>query len=251
MACPHVAGIAALYLESEAMTPNQVVSTMQCSAIPGLLDEVEYGYSFSFSYYGTWEDDEPRFLAQVPLESFSVSDEFDPEGCETMAPSISAVPTVSAPPTIQPVPVPTSAPTHSLQPTPQPTPEPLFEIAGSLTVGTEVYGDTTSASDVYGNPSNENFYLFTPLEDGEFTFSTCGSKYDTYLRFFETDGSGEYKPSTTAEIGNGYDDDGSEYCTYDDDGEYAYSGDVSTQYHYGGNECASCCLTVSTRYSSF
>jgi len=225
MACPHVAGIAALYLESEAMTPNQVVSTMQCSAIPGLLDEVEYGY------YGTWEDDEPRFLAQVPLESFSVSDEFDPEGCETMAPSISAVPTVSAPPTIQPVPVPTSAPTHSLQPTPQPTPEPLFEIAGSLTVGTEVYGDTTSASDVYGNPSNENFYVFTPLEDGEFTFSTCGSKYDTYLRFFETDGSGEYKPSTTAEIGNGYDDDGSEYCT--------------------SNECTSCCLTVSTRYSSF
>ena len=82
MACPHVAGIAALYFEDREMTPKQVVSTMQCSAIPDLLNEVEYN---------AWSDVQPRFLAQVPLESFNVSDYFDPQGCHNIS-----VPNVSS-----------------------------------------------------------------------------------------------------------------------------------------------------------
>ena len=76
MACPHIAGIAALYLEDQAlaMTPDQVVSTMQCNAIPDILDVVEGG---------GWYDEEPRFLAQVPPQDFPVNVSSTKKACNS------------------------------------------------------------------------------------------------------------------------------------------------------------------------
>ena len=119
---------------------------------------------------------------------------------------------------------PTTLPTSP----PAPTVSLLELFVGNLTVDQPVTGDTSDASDVYGNPSNEHFYLFSPVMDDYFTFSTCGSKYDTFLRFFESDGSGVYSLDTITEVA-AHDDTGAGDCTY--------------------SECTtSCCLTVVTLF---
>ena len=82
-------------------------------------------------------------------------------------------------------------------------------IVGTLSVNEPVTGDTSTGSNFYGNPSNDNFYFFTPAVDDYYTFSTCGSKYDTALRFIISDGSGNYSPVSY------HDDTGSAMCTYD------------------------------------
>ena len=120
---------------------------------------------------------------------------------------------------------PTNAPT-TLPTSPTVSLRQLF--VDHLTVDHPVTGDTSDASDVYGNPSNEHFYLFSPVMDDYFTFSTCGSKYDTFLRFFESDGSGVYSLDTITEVA-AHDDTGAGDCTY--------------------SECTtSCCLTVVTLF---
>ena len=130
-----------------------------------------------------------------------------------------------------PTPAPTVTPAPTYAPTTLPTSPPvsLRELfVGNLTVDQPVTGDTSDASDVYGNPSNEHFYLFSPVMDDYFTFSTCGSKYDTFLRFFESDGSGVYSLDTITEVA-AHDDTGAGDCTY--------------------SECTtSCCLTVVTLF---
>ena len=135
--------------------------------------------------------------------------------------------TVSQAPT--PAPTVTPAPTNAPTTLPTSPPVSLRELfVGNLTVDQPVTGDTSDASDVYGNPSNEHFYLFSPVMDDYFTFSTCGSKYDTFLRFFESDGSGVYSLDTITEVA-AHDDTGAGDCTY--------------------SECTtSCCLTVVTLF---
>ena len=135
--------------------------------------------------------------------------------------------TVSQAPT--PAPTVTPAPTNAPTTLPTSPPVSLRELfVGNLTVDQPVTGDTSDASDVYGNPSNEHFYLFSPVMDDYFTFSTCGSKYDTFLRFFESDGSGVYSLDTITEVA-AHDDTGDWQCTY--------------------SECTtSCCLTVVTLF---
>ena len=130
--------------------------------------------------------------------------------------------TVSQAPT--PAPTVTPAPTNAPTILPTSPPVSLRELfVGNLTVDQPVTGDTSDASDVYGNPSNEHFYLFSPVMDDYFTFSTCGSKYDTFLRFFESDGSRVYSQIAA------HDDTGEWQCTY--------------------SECTtSCCLTVVTLF---
>ena len=135
--------------------------------------------------------------------------------------------TVSQAPT--PAPTVTPAPTNAPTILPTSPPVSLRELfVGNITVDQPVTGDTSDASDVYGNPSNEHFYLFSPVMDDYFTFSTCGSKYDTFLRFFESDGSGVYSLDTITEVA-AHDDTGAGDCTY--------------------SECTtSCCLTVVTLF---
>ena len=88
-------------------------------------------------------------------------------------------------------------------------------IEGELTVGAAVTGDTSNAENIFGNPSNDNYFLFKPPSDDAYTFSTCGSKFDTYLRIFTTDGSGPHNVSYANQI-ESHDDTGDDMCTYDD-----------------------------------
>jgi hypothetical protein len=99
-------------------------------------------------------------------------------------------------------------------------------IEGEVTVGAVVTGDTSNAENLFGNPSKDKYFLFKPPADDAYTFSTCGSKFDTYLRIFTTDGSGPHSVSTETQIEE-HDDTGEFMCTYDD---------CSTD----------CCLTVIT-----
>ena len=132
--------------------------------------------------------------------------------------------TTPLPTSIERIDAPTTLPTSP----PAPTVSLRELFVGNLTVDQPVTGDTSDASDVYGNPSNEHFYLFSPVMDDYFTFSTCGSKYDTFLRFFESDGSGVYSLDTITEVA-AHDDTGAGDCTY--------------------SECTtSCCLTVVTLF---
>ena len=87
-------------------------------------------------------------------------------------------------------------------------------IEGELVIDEAVTGDTSSAANYYGNPSNDKFYTFTPPSGDAYTFSTCGSNYDTHLRVFTTDGAGAYSVSASNQI-ESEDDHGSALCTYD------------------------------------
>lgn len=95
-----------------------------------------------------------------------------------------------------------------------------FLIEGDLTVGTPVFGDISGKMNYLGIPFISPlyvppayaFYLFTPSESGLYTFSTCGSKFDTRLRIFETsDSSGTYSSDTVNQI-KFADDIGCGYC---------------------------------------
>lgn len=88
-------------------------------------------------------------------------------------------------------------------------------IEGELTVDEAVTGDTSEAENYYGNAANDNYYVFKPPSDDEYTISTCGSKYDTHLRIFVTDGSESYTTATVTEI-ESVDDVGQNLCTYDE-----------------------------------
>lgn len=114
------------------------------------------------------------------------------------------------------------------------------DVDGVLTVGTPVTGDTRSTDNTWGNPSNDEWFTFYPPTSGDYTFSTCGSKYDTWLNFFAIGGPQAdsnsysysydyYLNSSGYELISRHDDDGQDFCTY--------------------SSCTTeCCLTTVTLY---
>ena len=91
-----------------------------------------------------------------------------------------------------------------------------FPLKGYLAVGTPVYGDTREELDYVGNSASDAFYLFTPNNTGSYTLSTCGSKYDTWLRVFTRKTGREndtaYNSDNVDEIAS-HDDTGSGLCS--------------------------------------
>ena len=142
----------------------------------------------------------------------------------TMSPQPTPLPTC-LPTTPQPTLLPTTSPRPTTTPTGRPTKGPWDVLP--LPVGEAVAGDTSSNSNTIGNSAPDQFFVFAPNATAEYVFSTCGSKFDTYLRFYSTDGSSSYSEDSTALISS-HDDDGASYCTED--------------------ACStSCCMTVVTK----
>ncbi len=55
----------------------------------------------------------------------------------------------------------------------------------ALVCGDVVEGNTTDGVSYVGNESADAFYTFEVTTAGEYTFSTCGSSFDTYLRLYD------------------------------------------------------------------
>ena len=82
-------------------------------------------------------------------------------------------------------------------------------------------GNTGDNANVMGGGSNDAFYVFTPEYGATYVFSTCGSEFDTMLRFYSVDDTtwGDegyaYSSSNTHEFQSD-DDTGEGFCTRDD-----------------------------------
>ena len=57
-----------------------------------------------------------------------------------------------------------------------------------ITCGGTVSGSTVTYSNQIGNPARDAVYSFCACNDGEHTFDSCGSGFDTWLRVIQTDG---------------------------------------------------------------
>ena len=87
-----------------------------------------------------------------------------------------------------------------------------FLMNGELYVGSTVTGNTDGAASYYGNPSPDNFYTFNSSSSGTYVFSTCGSRYDTFIRVLQTH-SATWTADTVTEL-KAADDEGESHCTY-------------------------------------
>ena len=87
-----------------------------------------------------------------------------------------------------------------------------WSVRASLTVGGDALFGETNRSVL------AHYYEFSPPSSGNYTLSTCGSKFDTTLAVFITDGSGVFDAHSTAQVGY-FNDEGSEVCSYDSCGD--------------------------------
>lgn len=55
----------------------------------------------------------------------------------------------------------------------------LQTVVGTLACGMVVSGNTTGANNTVEEPAPENWWIFTALQTGLYTFDSCGSAYDT------------------------------------------------------------------------
>ena len=95
--------------------------------------------------------------------------------------------------TLSPTPSPTPAPTSPTpSPTPAPTPSPSFPAPTEDIHRGPIYCDATVTATTQtpgysqrGTPASDHYYSFEASQYQNFTFDSCGSAYDTWLRVYD------------------------------------------------------------------
>ena len=134
-------------------------------------------------------------LNLLPYAS-STGDSNSDVSCGPRAPTSPPPPPPPPPPTAAgvPTPSPSSTPETTI---PEPesttiesttTTAPTGIVVGPITCGATVAGSTVDGTSLHGNPAADKAYSFTVGPSGaSYTFSTCGSGYDTFVRVYAED----------------------------------------------------------------
>ena len=180
MACPHTAGVVALYgTENPCLSGEQLFNYIASSATPDAVSDHDGGGTPGAT---------PNLLIYTRA---------DPRDDTCSTPDLPDVDdgdgttcNPTTPPTAAPT-APTSSPTLSpTSPTASPQPYTTDNYMREMTCGEVLLGTTAGADAGVGNAAGDRWYTFEVDVEGTHEFDTCGSAFDTWLRIYTADETG-------------------------------------------------------------